>query len=274
MSADQLVSNVTPDVPGVHGVVILANEPVQLCDPPSPVEEGKQLLGGSQPCRVHAANLPTRLLLTPEQGNRLGDKAFATAGEAEAVGRRRPHAHSSGLDPERAAQALTHLRAYRADPGLLTDEHAIGVDELVAGVPDLAVRLPEEIERGRSSVLLVTRGKEGADVAEARRPEERVDERMCDDVAVGVPGETARVVDRHAAEDEWHALDEGVRVDPEPDTQLRHRSQANAWLRYQLCRGFELRCLRTLDHRGGVDKVDGGTEIDTCLAETKANCEK
>ena len=54
--------------------------------------------------------------------------------------------------------------------------------------------------------------EERADVAEVRGAEDRVDERVRDDVAVGVAGQTARILDRHAAEHERHALLERVRV--------------------------------------------------------------
>ena len=45
---------------------------------------------------------------------------------------------------------------------------------------------------------------------------------MRDHVAVGVPGETARVVEADAAEHERNAVRECVRIDTEPDPQVAH----------------------------------------------------
>ena len=120
----------------------------------------------------------------------------------------------AALDAERAGEPLRHLVANVTDARLLADQHAVGVDELPARLAHLAVGLPEQVERRRAAVLLVARREERADVSEVRRAEERVDERVRDHVAVGVTGETSWIVDRHAAENERHALLERVRVVP------------------------------------------------------------
>ena len=70
--------------------------------------------------------------------------------------------------------------------------------------------------------------EEGADVAEVCRAEERVDERVRDHVSVRMPDEPARVLERDAAQDERYAVLECVRVDPDPDPELAHASEASA----------------------------------------------
>ena len=75
----------------------------------------------------------------------------------------------------------------------------------------------EQHERVGTAVRLVVGGKERADVREAGGAEQRVGQRMGDDVAVGVPDQPARMVDRDAAEHERNALAEGVGIDAEPD---------------------------------------------------------
>jgi hypothetical protein len=48
---------------------------------------------------------------------------------------------------------------------------------------------------------------------------------MREHVAVGVPGKPTVVLDPNAAEDEWHATLECVRVDADPDSEA-HRQEA------------------------------------------------
>ena len=64
---------------------------------------------------------------------------------------------------------------------------------------------------------VVVRRKERADVAEAGGAEQRVGERMGDDVTVGVADEPARMVDRDAAEHERDAVAERMRIDANAD---------------------------------------------------------
>ena len=131
-------------------------------------------------------------------------------------------AHRVASTPSAPASRSPISLAHIPDPWLLPDEDAVGVHELPAGLAHLAVGLGKEVERRRSTVPLVSGGEERADVAEVRGAEDRVDERMRDDVAVRVAGEPARMVDRHAAEHERHALLERVRVEADPDPELAH----------------------------------------------------
>jgi len=62
-----------------------------------------------------------------------------------------------------------------------------------------------------------------ADVAKIRGAEERVDQRVGDDVAVGVPRQPRLAWKLDPSEDERHAGVEGVGVDADPDPEVRHR---------------------------------------------------
>ena len=66
-------------------------------------------------------------------------------------------------------------------------------------------------------MLLVARREESPDIGETGGTEQRVGERVCDHVAVGVPGEAPWMVDRDTAEDERDAVRERVGVDTQPD---------------------------------------------------------
>ena len=163
-----------------------------------------------------------------EQRHRLRREPLAPAREAEEVGRRRPHADPVGAHPERRREPIAHRGSVRRDARLLADQHAVGVDELVAGLPHLPVGLAEQLQRVRSAVALVVGREERPDVREPRCAEQGVGERVGDHVAVGVPGEPARMVDRDPAEHERHARLEGVRVDPRPMRRSLIASEASA----------------------------------------------
>src|SRR5207245_6405039 len=60
------------------------------------------------------------------------------------------------------------------------------------------------------------------------RAEHGVDQRVRDDVAVGMAGEAARMLEPHAAEHERHAVGERVCVDADPDPVLVHASAAGS----------------------------------------------
>ena len=128
------------------------------------------------------------------------------------------------VDSKCIGETATHLVPVRGDARLLADEDAVGADERVAGLADLRVRVAQELERVCALPALVAGREQRADVAETGRAEQGVDERMRDHVAVRVAGEAARMLDRDAAEDERHAVLQSMRVDAEPDAQVRHRA--------------------------------------------------
>ena len=95
----------------------------------------------------------------------------------------------SGLDGQRLGETSSHLVANGRDARLFADEHAVGVHELPPGLAHLCVRASQQVERRGALPLRGPGGEEAADVAEARRAENRVDERVSDHVAVRVPGQ-------------------------------------------------------------------------------------
>ena len=131
-----------------------------------------------------------------EQRDRLRRETLAAAGEAEGVGRRRVDGDAPASTPIASASRSPISSRTAPTRGSSPDEDAVRVHELPPGVAHLPVGLPEQVERGRAAVLLVAGGEERPDVAEVGGAQERVDERVGDDVAVRVAGEAVRVVDR------------------------------------------------------------------------------
>jgi hypothetical protein len=160
-----------------------------------------------------------------QQRHSLRREPLAAAGESEAVGRGRPHRDGT---PEHLGEAALHLRPAVGDPRLLPDQDAVGVHELPPIGAHLRVGRLQELERVDTRRGGRIRWEERADVPEAGRAENCVDQRMRDHVAVGVAGEAARIVEVNTAEDERHAVLERVRVDTEADAQVSHRA-APAW---------------------------------------------
>jgi hypothetical protein len=77
------------------------------------------------------------------------------------------------------------------DARFLADQDAVAVHDGVAGRTHLLERVAQEVERGDARRCRAVGGKERADVAEPRGAEHRIDQRMRDHVAVGVPGQPA-----------------------------------------------------------------------------------
>ena len=110
----------------------------------------------------------------------------------------------------------------RREPRLFADEDDVGVREPPAFHSHLLPGPREEPQRVGARERGVAGGEERADVLESGGPEQRVGERVREDVAVGVAGQPARMLDLHPAEHEGHAVLERVRVEARADAVLRH----------------------------------------------------
>ncbi len=93
--------------------------------------------------------------------------------------------------PMAAARSGLHLAADRGEPRALSHEHAVGVHELVPALADDLVGPPEQVERRGALPALVPGREQPADVPEPGSPEQRVHQRVREDVPVGVPDEPA-----------------------------------------------------------------------------------
>jgi hypothetical protein len=142
------------------------------------------------------------------------------------VGRRRTDSDLVDVHPHRLREPGPHLVATTCDARVFADEDAVGVHELEARAPDLSIGVPEEQQRRNAAERVVFGGKEAPDVPEGRGPEERVDERVGDDVAVGVPGQATVLAEADPREDERDAVGKGVSIDAEPDPQTRQPSSS------------------------------------------------
>ena len=151
---------------------------------------------------------------------------LAATGEAHVIGRRRAHVHLTAAD--RLRQPLAHLFAVRRDLRLLADQHAVRVDELPTSRLYLGISAAQQVEAVGPAEAVVTRREEPTDVAEPGGAEHRVDQRVREHVAVGVPGEAPVEVEPDAAEDERRPALELVRVDADPDAEAQGSTPGNS----------------------------------------------
>jgi hypothetical protein len=110
----------------------------------------------------------------------------------------------------------------RREARLLAHKDDVCIRELPALCPNPLPGLREQLERIRARELRVSGREERTDVLQPSRPEQRIGERMREDVSVRVARKPARVLDPDAAEHERHALRERVRVEARADAVLRH----------------------------------------------------
>ena len=124
----------------------------------------------------------------------------------------------SGWMPTARAMTLRISADARGELRLLGDDG--GVDVVDRELPDDEHAGGLFEERGAARVLpLGIAGREvGADVAHAGRAEQRVDDRVQENVGVGVAGEARLALERHAAEDERARGVEAVDVVADADS--------------------------------------------------------
>ena len=137
----------------------------------------------------------------PQQRHGLAGGALAAAGEAEVVGGRRPHRDPRHLGAERGRERRAHRLAVRGDARRLHDHDRVDVHELPPARRGSAPR------PARSRSMLdapaqrrVVGGEQVADVLHARGAEQRVGDRVADQVGVGVALEAALGRDLDAGE--------------------------------------------------------------------------
>jgi hypothetical protein len=121
----------------------------------------------------------------------LRGEPFASAGEAESVGRRGPDGDESGSVS--SAAASVRLISSRCGASVAPRPPGRRLRSRAASLrADALPRLREQLERVGAGERGIAGGEEGADVLEAGGPEDGVRERVCEDVAVGVTCEPAR----------------------------------------------------------------------------------
>jgi choline dehydrogenase len=149
------------------------------------------------------------------------------------------------FDCQRGRESLAHRLHVQRQLRRLGDDRRVDVPDGVPGRADAPDGEPQERDAVRIAPPLVRRREHAADVPEAGRAEERVDDCVRQYVSVRVPGEPALVWHGHAAKHESPARHERVGVEPRPDP---HGAILTAGA---------LQAIRLARQRGGVDRIAG-----------------
>ncbi len=133
----------------------------------------------------------SRSLRRSKQRDRLRSEAFAPAGEPEAIGRGRADVHAAPCStpsaPASRSRMASRWGAIRGSSPITTQSAFTSSKPCVA---DLPICLGEQLERVGAAVAVVVGGEQRPDVGEAGRAEQRIRQRVSDDVSVRVPDET------------------------------------------------------------------------------------
>ena len=140
--------------------------------------------------------------LTPQRRHRHRGDPFAAADRAEAFVRRRLDVDALRRYAEAIGDRPLHLGDARRQLRALGDDRRIDVVDGEAALTQQAERFVRQGQAGGVLPLRVVRWKVGADVAGAGGAQQRVDDRVQQDVGVGVAGQPGLALKRDAAEDE------------------------------------------------------------------------
>jgi len=138
-----------------------------------------------------------RLDYTP--GHHQRSDRLACADLAHAVIRLRLDAHAFGRDAQASRDRLTHRGEVRAQSGRLRNDRRVDRDDGVARLTDLRSDLTQQLLAVRASETRIVAREMRSEIAEVRRSEDRVHDRVKEDVTIGVANEPRRVLDRDTA---------------------------------------------------------------------------
>jgi hypothetical protein len=146
----------------------------------------------------------------------------AVARQPEALGSGRLHRHPLDRDPERGGQPRTHLVAARLDRGPFGDHGHVGRDRQAPGHAHLRDRPGQQLDALHAGHPRIRFREMLADVAEPRRAEQGVGERVTHGIAVGVPSQPRFAVEAQAAEEQLARVIARMDVEAEPDELVIH----------------------------------------------------
>src|SRR5438552_7312237 len=138
--------------------------------------------------------------------------AFPASERSEPLMGRRLHAYPAGINAQRTRDTLPHRRDVRRQSGLLCDHRSVDVPDLVPRLTNERKRSPEQVDAARVLPLRVVWREVLPDVAESRRAQKRIDDRVQKDVRIAVPGEPDLMRQLHAAKNEIARLIAAVDV--------------------------------------------------------------
>ena len=177
------------------------------------------VIRAARPCPAGEGSAVSRR--ARQQAHRARFDRFAAADRAHLLGGLGLDADLIDRDRERLRDALAHRRDVRREFRRLRDHGAVDVADLPARAAHAARGLCQQRDRIRACELGVGIREVVADVAERRRAEQRVGDRVAQRVGIRVAEQAVAVRDLDAAEDEATPGDQRVRVPAFADSPRR-----------------------------------------------------
>ena len=181
--------------------------------------------GKEQPQRVGLGRMAASVRsasATLDQAHRFGGDAFAASGEAEFFGGGRLDVDAVDGDAEVVGDVCRHPRDVRRHLRRLRDDGGIDVADAPAALLQLlgdAAQQDAAVDAGKRRVGV---REMAADVAQPRRAQQRVADRVQQHVGVGMAGEPALVGNVDAADDELAIFGKSVHVEAVADPEVIH----------------------------------------------------
>jgi hypothetical protein len=125
------------------------------------------------------------------------------------------HAHATGAEGECLGQALGHLGQKWAEPRGLADHGGVDVHEMRSLRDEKVHDCPEQDEARHACIAGVRIREVAAQVAEGEGSEQRLTDRMGEDVGVGVAAQAAPARDGHAAEHQRASVHQRMEIEAE-----------------------------------------------------------
>src|SRR5689334_3899135 len=150
-----------------------------------------------------------------DRGYGLRGDASAMPEHAEAFGRFSFHVHTGRTNL--LGKIALHLRQVRLQTRLLSDDSAVDVDDAVARVTDRLDRDGEHLEAGGAGIFGLAGREKASDVTESCGAQQRIDDRVRQDVRIRVPVKPGGVGNQHATKNQSPARNERVDVVSDSD---------------------------------------------------------
>lgn len=154
---------------------------------------------------------------------RLSSDAFPPAGEAKALSDGAPHSDPVWLYSHRLRQPVLHRLSLGREARFLADDHCVNVDYLPPCAADQDGYRGEESQTVRARISGVGIGEVVANILQPRRPQDRIHDRVCQNVRVAMSFKSVVVAKTHSTQDQGAGRGEPMGVESKAHAEIGRR---------------------------------------------------
>ena len=158
-----------------------------------------------------------------------GEATRAIAGKSESFGSRGLHRHTSRVDVEDPGNVASHLIPPRRHDGPIGDEAEVTRSRLQVPVSQHGHNVRQKIEPADASIGRVGVGEMFAEIAERSGSQQRVAQRMADDVTIGMAEKSRLTLEVHSPEVQGTLHRIRMRIESHPNPDLAHGERRAAF---------------------------------------------